>query len=65
MGNYSQYHEWLVEKSKEEHKIQAAAKVDTRGNRPSATERNRRRSFKEQKEYEQLAIDIENLENER
>lgn len=65
MGNYSQYHEWLVEKSKEEHKIQAAAKVDTRGNRPSATERNRRRSFKEQKEYEQLAIDIENLENEK
>lgn len=65
MGNYSQYHEWLVEKSKEEHKIQAAAKVDTRGNRPSATERNRKRSFKEQKEYEQLAIDIENLENEK
>ena len=65
MGNYSQYHEWLVEKSKEEHKIQAAAKVDTRENRPSATERNRKRSFKEQKEYEQLAIDIENLENEK
>ena len=65
MGNYSQYHEWFVEKSKEEHKIQAAAKVDTRGNRPSATERSRKRSFKEQKEYEQLAIDIENLENEK
>ncbi len=65
MGNYSQYHEWLVEKSKEEHKIQAAAKSDTRENRPSATERNRKRSFKEQKEYEQLAIDIENLENEK
>lgn len=65
MGNYSQYHEWLVEKSKEEHKIQAASKVDTRENRPSATERNRKRSFKEQKEYEQLAIDIENLENEK
>lgn len=65
MGNYSQYHEWLVEKSKEEHKIQAAAKSDTRGNRPSATERSRKRSFKEQKEYEQLAIDIENLENEK
>lgn len=65
MGNYSQYHEWLVEKSKEEHKIQAAAKSDTRENRPSATERNRKRSFKEQKEYAQLAIDIENLENEK
>ena len=65
MGNYSQYHEWLVEKSKEEHKIQAAAKVDTRGNRLSATERSRKRSFKEQKEYEQLAIDIDNLENEK
>lgn len=65
MGNYSQYHDWLVEKSKEEHKVQVAAKTDTRENRPSATERSRKRSFKEQKEYEQLAIDIENLENEK
>lgn len=65
MGNYSQYHDWLEERNKEQHKIQAAERVDTRENRPKATERSKKRSFKEQREYEQLAIDIENLENEK
>ena len=65
MGNYSQYHDWLEERNKEQHKVQAAAKVDTRENRPTATERKQKRSFKEQKEYEQLAVDIENLEKEK
>ena len=65
MGNYSQYHDWLEEKNKEIHKAQVAERVDTRENRPKATERSKKRSFKEQKEYEQLAIDIENLENEK
>jgi len=65
MGNYSQYHDWLDAKNKEIHKAQAAEKTDTRENRPKAAERSRKRSFKEQKEYEQLSIDIENLENEK
>ena len=65
MGNYSQYHDWLAEKNKEQHKIQVAERVDTRENRPKASERSKKRSFKEQKEYEQLAIDIENLEKEK
>ena len=65
MGNYSQYHEWLDEKNKEMHKVQVAERVDTRENRPKASERSKKRSFKEQKEYEQLAIDIENLEKEK
>ena len=65
MGNYSQYHEWLEEKNKEIHKAQVAERVDTRENRPKATERQKKRSFKEQKEYEQLAIDIDNLEKEK
>ena len=65
MGNYSQYHDWLDEKNREIHKAQVAERVDTRENRPKATERSKKRSFKEQKEYEQLAIDIENLEKEK
>ena len=65
MGNYSQYHDWLEEKNKEIHKAQVAERVDTRENRPKATERSKKRSFKEQKEYEQLATDIENLEKEK
>lgn len=65
MGNYSQYHDWLDEKNKEIHKAQVAERVDTRENRPKASERSKKRSFKEQKEYEQLAIDIENLEKEK
>lgn len=65
MGNYSQYHEWLEEKNKAIHKAQAAEKTDTRENRPKATERNKKRSFKEQKEYEQLSKDIEDLETEK
>ena len=65
MGNYSQYHDWLEEKNKEQHKIQVSERVDTRENRPKASERSKKRSFKEQKEYEQLAIDIENLEKEK
>jgi len=65
MGNYSQYHDWLDEKNKEIHKAQVAERVDTRENRPKASERSKKRSFKEQKEYEQLAIDIENLDKEK
>ena len=65
MGNYSQYHDWLDEKNKEQHKIQVAERVDTRENRPKASERSKKRSFKEQREYEQLALDIDNLENEK
>lgn len=65
MGNYSQYHDWLDAKNKEQHKIQVAERVDTRENRPKATERSKKRSFKEQREYEQLSIDIENLEKEK
>ncbi len=65
MGNYSQYHDWQEQRNKEQHKAQAAAKTDTRENRPTATERSKKRSFKEQKEYEQLTKDIESLENEK
>ena len=64
MGNYSQYHDYLEEKNKEEKREQAAHKQESRVEKP-ATERKRKRSYKEEKEYEQLAKDIEALENEK
>ena len=64
MGNYSQYHEYLENKTKEEKREQAAQKQETRAEKP-VTERKKKRTYKEQKEYEQLAKDIEDLENEK
>ena len=65
MGNYSQYHEYLENKTKEEKREIAAQKQETRAERPAATERKKKRTYKEQQEYEQLAKDIEVLENEK
>ena len=64
MGNYSQYHDYLEEKSKEEKREQAVQKQEMRVERP-ATERKKKRTYKEQKEYEQLAQEIAALENEK
>ena len=65
MGNYSQYHEYLENKTKEEKREIAAQKQEIRAERPAATERKKKRTYKEQQEYEQLARDIEALENEK
>ena len=64
MGNYSQYHDYLEEKSKEEKREQAALKQESRVEKPTS-ERKKKRTYKEQKEYEQLAQEIENLEKEK
>ena len=64
MGNYSQYHEYLENKTREEKREIAAQKQETRAEKP-ATERKKKRTYKEQQEYEQLAKDIEALENEK
>ena len=64
MGSYSQYHDYLEEKSKEEKKEQSAQKQEARVEKPSS-ERKKKRTYKEQKEYEQLAQDIETLEKEK
>ncbi len=64
MGNYSQYHEYLEEKNKEEKREIAVQKQETRAEKPTQ-ERKKKRTYKEQKEYEQLAKDIETLENEK
>ena len=65
MGNYSQYHDYLEEKNKEEKRVIAAQKQETRMEKPKATERKKKRTYKEQQEYEQLAKDIESLEMEK
>jgi ATP-binding cassette subfamily F protein uup len=65
MGNYSQYHEYLENKNKEERREQAAMKQEARAEKPAATERKKKRTYKEQQEYEQLAKDIEALEKEK
>lgn len=64
MGNYSQYHEYLENKTREEKREIAAQKQETRTEKP-ATERKKKRTYKEQQEYEQLAKDIEALETEK
>ena len=65
MGNYSQYHEYLENKTKEEKREIAAQKQETRAAEKPATERKKKRTYKEQQEYEQLARDIEALETEK
>lgn len=65
MGNYSQYHEYLEEKNKEEKKEIAAQKQEARVDKPKAVERKKKRTYKEQQEYDQLAKDIEALEVEK
>ena len=64
MGNYSQYHEYLENKTREEKREIAAQKQETRVEKP-ASERKKKRTYKEQQEYEQLAKDIESLEKEK
>ena len=65
MGNYSQYHEYIENKNKEEKRELAAQKQEARTEKPATTERKKKRSYKEQQEYEQLTKDIAALEIEK
>lgn len=65
MGNYTQYHDYIEEKSKEEKREQAIQKQESRVDKPKSTERKKKRSYKEQKEYEQLTREIGSLEIEK
>lgn len=63
MGNYSQYKEWIDAKQKEERKEKTAQKPqDTR---PVKQREKVKRTFKEQREYEQLSEEIAALETEK
>ena len=63
MGNYSQYKDYLDAKQKEERKEQNAQKKDEP--KPLKQREKTKRSFKEEREYNQLAADIAALEAEK
>ena len=63
MGNYSQYKDYLDAKQKEERKEKSAERKDEF--RPDKQREKVKRSFKEQREYENLAKEMENLETEK
>lgn len=63
-GNYSQYREWKLAKEKDE-KAKVAPTVQLESNNTRNQNRARKLSYKEKKEFEQLEIDIENLNKEK
>jgi len=63
MGNYSQYKDYLDAKQKEERKEKAAEKKDEP--RPVKQREKVKRSFKEQREYENLTKEMAELEAEK
>ena len=63
MGNYSQYKDYLDAKLKEERKEQNAQKREEA--KPVKQREKTKRSFKEEREYNQLAADIAALEAEK
>ena len=64
MGNYTQYKEYLKEKEKEERQSQPARKTEYK-EAVKATREKTKRSFKEEREYQQLGVDIAALEAEK
>ena len=64
MGNYSQYKDYLKEKEAEERKEQSQKKKEQE--KPVKTVREKKkRSFKEEREYQQLSVEIADLEKEK
>lgn len=64
-GNYTQYREWTLLKSKEADKCETPKTNGTRIKNDYHHDTRRRLSFKERREYEKLATEIEQLEAER
>ncbi len=64
MGNYSQYKEYLQEKERQQRQEQASVKSVAESSRKTEREKNKR-SFKEEREYQQLTTDIASLEAEK
>lgn len=62
MGNYSQYKDYLNEKESQERKIQAAQKKEEQ---PKTVREKKKRSFKEEREFQQLTNEIASLEAEK
>lgn len=64
MGNYSQYKEYLKEKEAEDRREQAVRKASVEVVQKTVREK-KKRSFKEEREYQQLTADIASLEAEK
>ena len=64
MGNYTQYKDYLKEKEKEERLLQPSRKTEN-NEQTKATREKTKRSFKEEREYQQLGADIAALEAEK
>ena len=62
MGNYSQYKEYLREKEQQDRKVQS---VQKREEQPKTVREKTKRSFKEEREFQQLTADIAALEAEK
>ena len=62
MGNYSQYKEYLQEEDRQERKTQSAQK---RVEQPKPVREKTKRSFKEEREFQQLTDEIAALEAEK
>ena len=65
MGNYSQYKAWHNENEKTKRLEQTIQNQSIKKVAKSESEKKKKRSFKEQREYEQLITEIETLENEK
>ena len=64
MGNYTQYKDYLKEKEKEERLLQPSRKTEN-NEQTKATREKTKRSFREEREYQQLGADIAALEAEK
>lgn len=64
-GNYTQYREWSVLKSKEDSEKEKSKTEKAPGKKDYHHDTRRRMSYKEKREFEQLTADIEKLENEQ
>lgn len=64
-GNYTQYREWSVLKSKEDSEKEKSKTEKAPVKKDYHHDTRRRMSYKEKREFEQLTADIEKLENEQ
>ena len=64
-GNYTQYREWSVLKSKEDSEKEKSRTEKAPVKKDYHHDTRRRMSYKEKREFEQLTADIEKLENEQ
>lgn len=64
-GNYSQYREWEALNEKEAEPERSPQPSGGRQERRTATERPRKMTFKERREFETLETEIEEMENEK